>query len=192
MTPDRSVGSGGDGLLEVVADPDCRAILETTAEAPRTVSELVEACDIPVSTAYRKVDALVDVGLLEDSIRIRTGGRDATEYSLRVERISIDLTNASPGDAGDAVDASAGEPDWGPAFPDGGTTDDSRQGQLRTLFRDVTGTDTLVEEQEDVPASRFVGVVDPSSTETLPEYVTALAKADGLAGVLDGAGYVPD
>lgn len=66
------------------------------------------------------------------------------------------------------------------------TADDSR-GQLSSIFVDVTGTETLVEEQDQAPTARYAddGETTPTS-ETLPEHATAVAKADGLSETLDG------
>ncbi|WP_079978608.1 winged helix-turn-helix domain-containing protein [Halolamina sediminis] len=85
-------------LLAVLDDPDCRAVLEVTGEQPLSATEIVERCDIPSSTAYRKIERLVDAGLLREGVRIRSSGKHASEY-----RRSVDHVELSIGDGGTEV-----------------------------------------------------------------------------------------
>lgn len=84
-----------DAPLDVVAalaDPDVRAILTATSEKPQTVSELVDRCEIPTATAYRKTDDLVEAGLLQERLLVRPSGRNAREYVCPISdvRVAID------------------------------------------------------------------------------------------------------
>ncbi|SFS88882.1 winged helix-turn-helix domain-containing protein [Halostagnicola kamekurae] len=78
-------------VLEALTDPDCRAILEATREESLTATELSDRCDIPSSTAYRKVEALAAVDLLEERVRINTSSKHATEYRRRVDAVSASI-----------------------------------------------------------------------------------------------------
>lgn len=84
-------------VLSAIADADCRSILLATAEAPRTVPEIVEYCGIPTVTAYRKVNYLANTGLLEETMRIQPNGRNASAYTLNVASIRVGI-------AGDSTD----------------------------------------------------------------------------------------
>ena len=81
-------------VLSLLADQNARSILAATVSSPQTVPDLVTECDIPAATAYRKVEALVDVGLLHERIRIRPHGRNANEYRLATNTINIQLTDS--------------------------------------------------------------------------------------------------
>ena len=85
-------GEEANTVLGLLADRDARAILMATAREAVSVPELVTVCEIPTATAYRKVEALVDTGLLTKNIRIRPHGRNANEYQLRPRSISIDIS----------------------------------------------------------------------------------------------------
>lgn len=78
-------------LLTVLDDPDCRAVLEVTGDEPLSAKEIVECCEIPTSTAYRKIDRLVEVGLLRESLRLRSSGKHASEYRRSVEQIALSI-----------------------------------------------------------------------------------------------------
>ncbi|MFW5948948.1 MAG: helix-turn-helix domain-containing protein [Halolamina sp.] len=78
-------------LLTVLDDPDCRGVLEVTGEKPLAAKEIVERCEIPASTAYRKIDRLVEVGLLRKGLRIRSSGKHASEYRRAVDNVGLSI-----------------------------------------------------------------------------------------------------
>ncbi|GAB7095020.1 hypothetical protein JCM30237_21730 [Halolamina litorea] len=78
-------------LLDALDDPDCRAVLEATGERPLSAKEIVERCEIPTSTAYRKIERLVELDLLREGIRVRSTGNHAKEYSRRVEQVALSI-----------------------------------------------------------------------------------------------------
>lgn len=79
-------------VLAALDDDACRAILEATSEESLTATEVSEQCDIPMSTAYRKVEKLADAELVEERVRINTSGKHATEYRKNFDdvRVSVD------------------------------------------------------------------------------------------------------
>ncbi len=192
MGSETSVCDSPDELLEMLADADVRSILATTAEAPRSVSEIVDRCEIPTATAYRKVRRLCELGLVDEDVRIREQGRNVNEYCLRVGAVHISIV----GDGQPAVQfevptqstASSGTDAGGRsgvrASTDGGRILEAdeipdRPNQLGALFEAITGTNELVEEQEPAASeSRYLGHGDEPSVS---EYLTALVRNDGLS-----------
>lgn len=81
-------------LLTVLDDAECREVLRATGEEPLSAKEIADACDIPSSTVYRKVERLVDAGLLHEGIRIRGSGKHASEYTRCVERVALSIDDA--------------------------------------------------------------------------------------------------
>jgi len=69
-----------DATFGVLADPDCRAILGV-ADTPMTTGELADACDLALSTAYRKVERLSETPLLVEGVRFDPEGDHAAEYA---------------------------------------------------------------------------------------------------------------
>lgn len=80
-----------DELLDTLSDPDCRTLVSAIDE-PMTAAELSEACDIPQSTTYRKLDRLSDATLLEEVTEIRSDGRHTTRYVVAFEDLEVSLT----------------------------------------------------------------------------------------------------
>lgn len=81
-----------DELLGALRDKDCRAILDATSDEALSASELSEACDLPLSTTYRKLETLTDAGFLEERTRIGTSGKHASEYVCPVEDVVVSIS----------------------------------------------------------------------------------------------------
>jgi DNA-binding transcriptional ArsR family regulator len=77
-------------VLDALEDEDCRAFV-TRLETPMTASELSEACDVPLSTTYRKLDLLTEASLLAERTEIRKDGQHTTRYAVDFETVRITL-----------------------------------------------------------------------------------------------------
>lgn len=76
-------------LLDAIDDAGCRTILEVTGDEAMSANELSEACDLPLSTTYRKLELLTESGLLAESIRIRRSGKHTSEYARCVDDVHL-------------------------------------------------------------------------------------------------------
>jgi DNA-binding transcriptional ArsR family regulator len=77
-------------VLDALDDTDCRAILRETAE-PMTATELIDACDIPRSTVYGKLELLSDASLVREQDTINPGGGRTTEYERDFDDVTISM-----------------------------------------------------------------------------------------------------
>lgn len=77
-------------VLHALHDGDCRAVLEATDEESLSASELADTCDLPLSTAYRKLDMLTETGLLAERTRLSPDGKHASEYVRVVDEVLVD------------------------------------------------------------------------------------------------------
>lgn len=79
-----------ESVVEVLADDDAIDLFRHST-TPKTVRTLAEQGDLPLSTAYRKIGALEDAGLVRrlpsDSSRVTTPDR----YERVVEGVSVTL-----------------------------------------------------------------------------------------------------
>lgn len=82
-------------LLDALKDADCRRILEATADATLSAKEVAAACDLPLSTVYRKLERLTTARLVEEGVRFDGPGKHASEYARLVEDVSFSLDVAS-------------------------------------------------------------------------------------------------
>jgi DNA-binding transcriptional ArsR family regulator len=78
-------------VLDALDDPDCRSIVRELAE-PMTANQVSEETDVPLSTAYRKLDLLTEASILTERTQIREGGHHTTTYVLDFEAVRIALT----------------------------------------------------------------------------------------------------
>lgn len=78
-------------ILGAIEDDACRTIIEATSENALSVSEICEQTEITSSTAYRKVEQLTDAGILEENIRLCSGGSHTSEYRLAISDLEIEL-----------------------------------------------------------------------------------------------------
>jgi len=78
-------------VLEALDDANCRTILAATSDDALTVTEICEEFGIAQSTGYRKVEALVEAGLLEEKVRLRPGGSHVSTYACTVEDVTVSV-----------------------------------------------------------------------------------------------------
>ncbi|MFT4946465.1 MAG: putative transcriptional regulator [Natronomonas sp.] len=77
-------------VLDALDDPDCRSILRETIE-PMTATELTNACDIPKSTLYRKLDLLSTASLVREQETVSPDGGRVTRYECTVEDVTVSI-----------------------------------------------------------------------------------------------------
>lgn len=82
-----------EAAVDAVSDGDCRRLLVAATDDPRSASELADASGVALSTAYRKLDRLVDAGLLEQGTRVSTVGRHPTVYTRVTRRVTVTVAD---------------------------------------------------------------------------------------------------
>ena len=75
-------------VLSTLGDEPTRAIIEALSE-PMTANELADACDIPLSTMYRKLDRLSEADLVSESTEIRQSGQHTTRYARDFTEVTV-------------------------------------------------------------------------------------------------------
>ncbi|WP_256300551.1 DUF7342 family protein [Haloarchaeobius salinus] len=76
-------------VVGALADDDCRAIVEFLDE-PATAGEVAEEADVPLSTTYRKLDRLVDAGLVTERTDALRRGQPTTRYRRAFESVRVE------------------------------------------------------------------------------------------------------
>jgi predicted transcriptional regulator len=80
------------GLLD---DDYARAILEAASEEHLSAKELADAIDASLPTVYRRVDDLVDAGLLTEETELRADGNHYSVYATALERVELELNEGT-------------------------------------------------------------------------------------------------
>lgn len=79
-------------ILEAFGDDDKKKILGTINDEPLLISQIIETCNIPATSGYRKVKSLIDEGMLVSSGHtITTDGKKVTIYKSIFDNIRIDI-----------------------------------------------------------------------------------------------------
>ena len=76
-----------DKLLEIVSDRYCRGILDCVMHKPKSAMEIADETRIPISTVYRRIQALCDAKLLAVSGEISEDGKKFFLYKSKVKSI---------------------------------------------------------------------------------------------------------
>ena len=80
MSRDRLLALGQEYSIDIME----------AAESPVSARELSDELDVPIATCYRRIETLVDAGLLEEVGReLSDRGRQTTVYRRCVEEIRI-------------------------------------------------------------------------------------------------------
>ncbi|WP_255198398.1 winged helix-turn-helix domain-containing protein [Halorarius litoreus] len=77
-------------VLDALDDPDCRRIIKTL-DQPMTASEISETCDIPRSTAYRKLELLSEASLVDERVEVRSDGHHTSRYVVNFAAVTLGL-----------------------------------------------------------------------------------------------------
>lgn len=79
-------------VVGVLDDSDCRTILRSLAETPdQSAPDLADSCDLSRTSAYRKVDRLVDADLVRTTTELREDGHHTARYAVSFEGVHITL-----------------------------------------------------------------------------------------------------
>lgn len=79
-------------VLDSFGDDDKKKILSTVNDQSLIISQILDACNIPQTSGYRKINSLIDDGLLVPSGSvITTDGKRVSRYRSIFDNIRIDI-----------------------------------------------------------------------------------------------------
>lgn len=87
MTPEADPSD----VFEILDDEYSRAILEATRQGPKSGKELSEECEMSRATVSRRVNDLVERGLLVEQTHIDPEGHHYSTYEAVLDRIEVRL-----------------------------------------------------------------------------------------------------
>lgn len=79
-------------LLDPLDDEDCLHILDAIDENALSASEIAAACDLPLSSTYRKIEQLVDAGVVSQGVRLSENGNHTAEYERLVDDVMVSVS----------------------------------------------------------------------------------------------------
>jgi len=79
-------------FLESFADDDKRNILEVSMDEPLTISDILLSCKIPQTSGYRKINYLIENGLLMfNGFTVSADGKKIQKYQTIFNNIKMDI-----------------------------------------------------------------------------------------------------
>lgn len=87
----RRDGPNLDDVFQALEDRTCREII-TELDEPKTVAEIAETCEIPLSTTYRKVERLDEATLVTRQTEIRHEGHHRARYRVNFATVVVLLS----------------------------------------------------------------------------------------------------
>ena len=79
-------------FLESFADKDKKAILGAVMDKPLIIAKILESSKIPQTSGYRKINFLIDNGLLvSNGFELTHDGKKVKEYETIFENIKVDI-----------------------------------------------------------------------------------------------------
>lgn len=79
-----------ESVFAALDDATCREIVRVLSR-PMTAKEVSDRADLPLSTAYKKLDRLESAAMLEERTEIDPEGHHRSRYVLTFEGVSVDL-----------------------------------------------------------------------------------------------------
>jgi len=78
-------------ILEAIGDEDKKMILLAAAHEPKITHDILNECNIPKTSGYRKINSLIDLGLLYQSeYVIGKDGKKISKYLSTFSNLKID------------------------------------------------------------------------------------------------------
>lgn len=78
-------------IFAILDDHYARAILEATRREQLSAKSLSKECDMSISTVSRRVNRLLDHGLLIERTHIDPEGHHYNEYEAKLDRVEVQL-----------------------------------------------------------------------------------------------------
>lgn len=80
-------------VFTLLGDDYAQTILKAASVEPMSARELSEVCDSARSTVYRRVDDLVEAGMLVEHTRIQPDGSHHHVYETRLDELTLRIAD---------------------------------------------------------------------------------------------------
>lgn len=85
-----SVPKKVEQIMKYIGDPEMMLILNDVMEKPKLIADILDSCELPTTSGYRKINKLSDAGLLVISgYEIGTDGRQIFKYTTSFDSIAV-------------------------------------------------------------------------------------------------------
>jgi DNA-binding transcriptional ArsR family regulator len=76
-------------ILDVLGDPLCRRVIVISSKSQVSAATLADRLDVSPPTVYRRINSLVDHGLIREHRRMDTDGNHYRTFETVVDRVEV-------------------------------------------------------------------------------------------------------
>lgn len=96
-TPETVSDADTDELLSVLGDEYTLTILSTLGEQSLSAREIADRTDVSRQTVYRRLEPLVDAGVVDTSMAVHPSGHHRQQFRIAVGQLEVSLDGDSLG-----------------------------------------------------------------------------------------------
>lgn len=78
-------------ILQAFGDTEKKKILESVAEQPKIIADIIKECNLPQTSGYRKINALIDDGLLYVTDHVIKENKKINQYACVFSNLRINI-----------------------------------------------------------------------------------------------------
>ena len=78
-------------ILQAFGDPEKKKILESVSDAPKIIADILKECNLPQTSGYRKINSLIDDGLLVQSDQVIKDNKKINKYVCILTNLKINI-----------------------------------------------------------------------------------------------------
>lgn len=78
-------------ILQTYGDLEKRSILESVSETPKIINDVLKDCDLPRTSGYRKINSMIDDGLLFKTGHIVVDNKKINKYVCVFNNLKINI-----------------------------------------------------------------------------------------------------
>jgi|AntDeeMetagen285_2_1112576.scaffolds.fasta_scaffold01887_5 DNA-binding transcriptional ArsR family regulator len=79
-------------ILDILGDPLCRRVLVISSKSPVSAATLADRLDVSPPTVYRRINSLVDHGLVQEYRRMDGDGNHYRTFEAALDRVEVAVT----------------------------------------------------------------------------------------------------
>ncbi|MGY5150383.1 MAG: hypothetical protein ACW9W3_09995 [Candidatus Nitrosopumilus sp. bin_68KS] len=78
-------------ILQAYGDMEKKKIIESVSESPKIINDILKDCQLPRTSGYRKINSLIDDGLIYQSDQIILDNKKINKYACAFTNLKINI-----------------------------------------------------------------------------------------------------
>lgn len=82
-------------ILQAFGDPEKKKILELLSDESKIIADIIKKCDLPQTSGYRKINSLIDEGLLVSTEQVVKENKKINKYISVINNVKINIEKSN-------------------------------------------------------------------------------------------------